>query len=723
MPQHKFSAKDLCPDYHVAHKIPGRLRLKAGHGPAGHSSVSGKELAAFLNKLPGNVSVVISKATGSVLLCVENRASASSAGLMRHKSAPNPIPGKLTSYVFPRLARYAHALVKSVPYVLRGLSTLLFKREMNLDVLDAAALLVCILKRDFRALSSIVFFFALGEFLADWTRNKSHVSLAESLALNIENVWIITDGAEISIPLASLRSGHVLVVRAGHVIPADGKVLEGEGMINQSSLTGESMPVPRKSGHSVYAGTVLEQGELHIEVTGAGDESRISSILRGIDESEAAKASIQGKYEKVADSIVPYNFLLSGLVYALTRNAAKASSVLLVDYSCAIRLATPLTILAALQEAASYGVLIKGGKFAEALALADVVVMDKTGTITEAQPKVVEVIPFGQYSREYVLKLAACLEEHFPHPVGQAVVTAAEEENLSHREEHAKVELIVAHGIASRLHDKRVLLGSEHFLLEDSGIGISPEQQFVADRQAAQGRTILYLAVEDALAGIIMIEDKIRANAAQVVKALKADGVKRVIMLTGDNRATASNIAAQAGITEFEAELLPEQKASIVARLREQGHTVLMLGDGINDSSAISAANVGAAMCSGADMTKELADVVLTRGNLADLLIVRSICRGMLERINKNLRLSVVWNSVFLLGGILGFLSPSLSAFFHNASTSVIAARGMLPILPQAAKDQSAGTLSITGRNLCREGLPDPDSLFFDDAPAARHSA
>lgn len=672
--------------YYIAHQIPGRVRLRPSARPTDLDTAA---LEEFIACLPATAYVQLAPHSGSILIVLDPEAE----GIClepEEEGVRNPIPRKMLSYLFPAALRAIDATIRSVPYLMRGLSTIVFKRRLNLDVLDASALVVCLLSRDFRSLGSIVFFFALGDFLADWTRHKSHASLAESLALNVEEVWLKTDDAELLVPLASVEPGQVLVVRAGYVVPVDGKVVAGDGMLNQSSLTGESAPVHRTVNDSVYAGTVVEQGEVHVQVVRTGSDTRILSILRDIEESEAAKAAIQGRYELVADAIVPYNFLLSGLTFALTQNAAKAGSVLLVDYSCAIRLTTPLTILTALQEAAQHGVLIKGGKFAEALALADVVVMDKTGTLTEAQPKVVEVIPFLGLERKYVLKVAACLEEHFPHPVGQAVVRAAEDEKLKHREEHAKVELIVAHGIVSTLHGKKVILGSEHFLIEDHNIHASAAQKAIVDAQAEQGRTILYLAIAGELAGLIMIEDKLRENAAEVVAALKADGVKRVIMLTGDNEVTARNMAAKAGITEFKARLLPEDKARMVSELRAEGYNVLMLGDGINDSSAISAASVGCAMCSGADMTKEVADVVLTKGDLADLLLVRQICRRMLARISSNFRVSVLWNSLFLAGGLAGLLTAGMSALLHNATTSLLAVRSMRPLSLPAAEEDSA---------------------------------
>ena len=595
--------------------------------------------------------------------------------------ARNPVPFKTISFFFPRLVSGAIAILRALPYLFTGLKALL-RGRLDLEVLDASALLTCILRRDFRSLSSIVFFFALGEYLADWTRKKSRASLAESLALNIDQVWVRMGDLERQVPLAEVEVGDVVVVRAGSVLPVDGTVLDGDGMINQSSMTGEAMPVHRTKGATVYAGTVLEEGELAITASGVGGNTRVTSILRTIEESESVKASIQGKYERVADAIVPYNFLLSGAVYAATRDPMRAGSVLLVDYSCAIRLATPLAIFTAMREAAEHGVLIKGGKFMEALAEADVVVFDKTGTLTEARPVVAEVVPFGKHSRACVLRLAACLEEHFAHPVGQAVVRAAEAEGLKHREEHTQVEFVVAHGIASRWRDQRVIIGSDHFVLEDEGIPITPEQQAVVEAESARGRSVLYLAVGKVLAGLLLIEDSIREETRPVIEALRQDGVKRVIMLTGDGELTAANIAARAGIDEYRARLLPEAKAAFVASLKKRGHKVIMVGDGINDSPALSASHVGVAMAEGADMAREVADVVLVNGRLEGLLLARRLSRLALSRVRSNFHTSLLWNSLFLAGGLLGLLRPGLSALLHNATTAAIAVNSVRPFLP-----------------------------------------
>ncbi len=696
--------------YYIASKLPGRMRIKKGRS---RNAFSGMELMQLLELLPDNMRIKISKHSGSLLVFVHNsKYMRLYPETLPEKPVANPIPGKIVSYAFPFALRAALATLRAIPYIAKGLYGMLSKGKLDLNVLDAAALSVCLIQRDFRSLSSIVFFFALGEYLADWTRKKSHSKLADSLALNIESVWLKCGDTEIMTPLAKVLPGDLVVVRSGAVIPVDGTVETGEAMVNQSSMTGEPLPIPRIPGQSVFAGTMLEEGELVVRVVKVGGETRISSILRKIDESEAAKAAIQSRYEHIADSIVPYNFLLSGLVFALTRDLRRAGSVLLVDYSCALRLATPLAVLTCLREAASHGVLIKGGKFAEALSQADTVIFDKTGTLTEAQPTVVEVIPFNGYERDYILKSAACLEEHFPHPVGRAVVAAAELAKLSHREEHTQVELIVAHGIASRLHGKRVLVGSEHFLLEDSQISITPEQREIISKQAGMGRSVLYVSFDARLGGIILIEDKIRPNAAAAIKALRQDGIKRVIMLTGDGELTAASIAAQAGIDEFRARLLPEHKAAFVQELRAAGHTVLMLGDGINDSPALSAANVGVSMSGGADLTKEVADVVLTRGDIMDLLTARKLSRRTMRRIKHSFNYSLAFNSVFLLGGLFGVVGAGLAALLHNATTAVIALscmQNMLPpALPQAAPATTEKSLTAQAAPIRPEATPMP---------------
>ncbi len=708
--------------YRVVHDIPGRLRLRPNgmRFPAAgalHSRLCG------LKSLDG-AEVAVSAVTGSILIRYAEsgrrneilrglglpdkilrlphrlersiHASPSAGGSLAMAAgaaddAPvrNPLPGRFMNAVYPRIVAYGLAVLRAVPYILTGLKNLL-RGRLNMEVLDGAALTVCLLRRDFRAAGAITFFFALGEYLADWTRRKSRASLTESLSLNIDGVWLREGELERKVPLREVKPGDVVVVRAGSAIPVDGTVLEGDGMVNQASMTGESLPVHRKGGGSVYAGSVLEEGELAITASRVGGETRINAILRSIEESENVKASIQGSYERIADAIVPDNFLLSGMVYAATRDPMRAGSVLLVDYSCAIRLGTPLSIFTGMREAAEQGVLIKGGKFMEALARADVLVFDKTGTLTEARPALAKVLPFDGHGREKLLRLAACLEEHFAHPVGQAVVRAAEREGLGHREEHAQVEYTVAHGIASRWRGERVLIGSRHFVLEDEHIPITPEQHEAVRAETSLGRSALFLAIGGRLAGVLLIEDKIRDNTRTVIEALRADGLRRVIMLTGDNEHTAESIAAQAGITEVKSRLLPADKAAFVASLKKRGHTVMMVGDGINDSPALSAADVGIAMAGGADMAREVADVVLVNGNLEGLLLARSISRLALERVKRNFRISLLLNSLVLTGGLLGLLRPGLSAFLHNAGTAAIAVSSVRPLAPLEGPGETA---------------------------------
>lgn len=592
----------------------------------------------------------------------------------------NPIPGYLFRKLLPMPLRIGYSLLSSIPYLYEGVCSL-SKGQLNLDVLDASALAVCLASRDYLAAGTITFFFALGEFLESWTRKKSRASLTKSLALNIEHIWIREDDIERSILLEDVKPGDHVVIRAGATIPVDGTVLQGNALVNQSSMTGEPLPVQRTVGSSVYAGTVITEGMLVVKAIKVGNDMRISSIIRFVEESEERKATIENRYEHIADAIVPYNFLLAFLVFAITRDPIRAGSVLLVDYSCAIRLGTPLTVLSAMRESADKGVLIKGGKFMEALAEADTVVFDKTGTLTQAKPQLIDVISFGALSTNNLLKIAACLEEHFVHPVGQAVVRAAEEKNLAHREEHTEVEFIVAHGLVSRLNGKRVLIGSEHFILEDEKIPVTKEQQAIIDKQTALGRSVLYLAIDQCLEGVLLIEDSIREETPRVIEQLRQNGIKRILMLTGDGELTAKAIAEKAGIIEYKAKLLPEDKARIINKLKQDGCKVVMIGDGMNDSPALSAADVGVAMVDGADIAREIADIVLTRGYLEDLLMARQLSQNAMQRIQNSFRTSVTLNSLFLTGGLLGVLTPMLSAVLHNLTTAGIALGSMRPVL------------------------------------------
>ncbi len=701
-----FLAKEhFIAQYEVVHNIPGRVRLRPKA-----KFVEDTVASIFLLDICPSLTdafISISEKTGSILIIYGSRQSAielynafieksldfaanndltqlvlnsqcESNVVEVVESVRNPIPHKVFSQFMPAAYRTSHALMSSVKYLLSGIKAI-FTGKLNLDALDGAAVAVCILTRDFRTLGSIVFFFALGEFLADWTRKKSRANLADSLAIKLDKVWIRRDDIDIQVPFNTIEEGDNIVVYSGSIIPVDGTVVEGDGLVNQASMTGESIPVHRTSGATVYAGTVLEDGTLVIKVTKVGSNTRINAILNTIEESETAKASIQSKYENLSDAIVPYNFALCGIVYALTRNVMKASSVLLVDYSCAIKLATPLSIFTGMRQATEHGVLIKGGKFMEAIATADVVVFDKTGTLTQAKPTVVEVVSFGDKSENEILKLSACLEEHFAHPVGQAVVRAAEERDLHHQEEHTQVDYIVAHGIASTWNDEKILIGSEHFVLEDEHKSLSDADKEKIEERTSKGLSALYFAMGDKVEGAIFIEDTIREDAKQVIKALKADGIKKVVMLTGDSDKTAASIAKQLGIKTYKSRLLPEDKAKYIEKLKKQGHTVVMVGDGINDSPALSAANVGIAMVEGADIAREIADIVLMNGELSGLLVAREISRQSLARIKKSFWQSVGWNTAFLVGGLFGVIRPTMSAMLHNTTTAALSMGSLKP--------------------------------------------
>jgi Cu2+-exporting ATPase len=470
------------------------------------------------------------------------------------------------------------------------------------------------------------------------------------------------------------------VVRSGSVIPVDGVVFEGDAMVNQASMTGESEPVHRTAGLSVYAGTVVEAGELVIRVTAFDSETRLCKIAELIEESEELKANIQSRAEKMADAIVPYSFLLAAGIYLWTRDAARAASALMVDYSCAIKLSTPLVILSSMREAARMGALIKGGKFLETLATADTVVFDKTGTLTVSAPNVAKVIPFGGRTREEVLRTAACLEEHFPHSVARAVVKGAERENLSHLEEHSTVEYAVAHGIASRLRGEKVLIGSAHFVLEDEGVSCTAEQREILDREAER-YSVLLLAAGKNLAGILCIEDPLREEAGEVVKRLRQEGISRIVMLTGDNARVADNIARRVGIGEVRAELLPEDKARIVKELKSEGRVIIMVGDGINDSPAMAAADMGIAMRGAADVARETADVALSENRMSVLVDLRELGRGTMEKIHRNFAWIIGANSLLLALGLGGIITPATSALLHNASTVASGVYSLKPIL------------------------------------------
>ena len=683
--------------FFLVHEIPGRMRLRA---PSRFGSRMANELADQLDAIPGIEGVRVNPRTGSVLLLYANATARNAAcALLASRPVVPRDRGSGTSrgsrrdvgtllrpllwYVFvrpllPFAVRVVTAFSAALPFLVKG-ATSLFRGKVNVDVLDASAIGISLLRRDFKTVSLLTLLLGFGEALEQWTRKKSLDSLAESLALDTDTAWVRRDGVEISVPLKDLRESDLVVVRAGSAIPVDGVVFEGEASVNQASMTGEPLGVLRSAGAAVFAGTVVEEGELVVRVTGVGDGTRLRQIVRFIEESESLKAGVQGKAERLADAVVPFSFLLAGAVWLFTRNPARAAAVLLVDYSCALRLATPLAILAAMREGVGHGVLVKGGRFLEALASTDTVVFDKTGTLTESRPRVVDVVPAPGFLRDDVLRLAACLEEHFPHPVARAVVRKAEEENLHHLEEHTEVEYVVAHGIASRLHGERVLIGSRHYIHHDEKVDVEGMRSTI-DALTEKGRSLLYLAINGKLAGIIGIEDPLRAESAAVVERLRAGGM-RVVMLTGDDERTASAVAGRLGIDEYRAQVLPADKASVIRTLQAEGRTVLMVGDGINDSPALSAADVGVTLRDGADLAREVADVVLTDCNLHHLATALELGRGAMRRIHADFVATMTLNTLFLAAGLTGILQPGPSAVLHNLTTLGVSLNAMRPVL------------------------------------------
>ena len=579
----------------------------------------------------------------------------------------------------PAPLQIARTVWLSLPFLGRGLKRLL-RGELKVELLDALSIGVSMARRDFSTAGSVMFLLDIGELLEEWTHKKSVDDLARCMSLNVDRVWLKTGDAEVLVPLSGISAGDHVLVRMGNVIPLDGTVVDGEVMVNQASLTGESMPVAKRPGTQVYAGTVVEEGDCVIEVTQSSGESRYDKIVSMIEQSEQLKSAAESRASNLADKLVPYTLAGSVLSYALTRNVTRALSVLMVDFSCALKLAMPLAVLSAMREASMYHITVKGGKFLEAAAQADTIVFDKTGTLTHACPVVAKVIPFGGHSADDMLRVAACLEEHFPHSMANAVVRAARERDLAHEEMHSQVEYIVAHGISSMVEDKKVVIGSAHFIFEDEKCSIPADEQEKYDALPPEF-SHLYLAIGGELAAVICIADPLRPEARDVMKALRALGIKRTVMLTGDSERTAAAIAAEVGVDDYRAEVLPEDKASFVEQERAAGHTVIMLGDGINDSPALSAANVGVAISDGAAIAREIADITIAAENLFELVALRRIAQGLMRRINSNYRFVIGFNGSLIGLGVAGVLAPATSAMMHNLSTLGISLRSMTNLI------------------------------------------
>ena len=663
-------------------------------------------LEAYLNHHDAIVHAAVYERTGDVVITYTGRRSAAIAVLAGYKFDVPEYDALVTSTDSRRLNREyqdkmfdlvagrclrrlflpaplaaAYTAFRSIHFLWKGVRCVL-SRRLEVEVLDALSIGVSLLRGDFGTAGSVMFLLNLGSLLEEWTRKKSLDDLARSMALNVDKVWVRSQGTEVLVPLTKVRSGDEVVVRSGNMIPLDGTVLEGEAMVNQAALTGEAMPVRKAEGSTLYAGTVVEEGECVFIAKAEGGSNRYDKIVAMIEESEKLKSSTENRALVLADKLVPWCLGATVVTYLLTRNATRAISCLMVDFSCALKLSMPLAVLSAMRECGSYHITVKGGKYLEALSKADTIVFDKTGTLTRATPQVVEVVPFSGCNEREVLQLAACLEEHFPHSMANAVVRAAKERGISHEEMHSEVEYIVAHGIASRVGGERVVIGSHHFVFEDEKCTIpaAEQQKFDALKPAYSH---LYMAASGQLVGVICISDPLRPEAAAVLNGLRALGIQNTVMMTGDSERTAAAIAKQVGVDRFFAEVLPEDKANFVQQAKAEGHTVVMIGDGINDSPALSAADIGIAINSGAAIAREIADVTIKADSLEELVALKAIANSLQKRVHANYRFVLTFNSALIALGALGILQPASSAMLHNLSTIGISLKSMTNLLPE----------------------------------------
>ena len=668
-------------------------------------------LEAYLNRNDAIVHAAVYERTGDVVIAYTGKRSAAVAILAGYKfdvpendalvtSADsrklnreyqdkmfNLVAGRALRKLFlPAPIAAAYTVFRSIGFIWKGVRCAL-SRKLEVEVLDALSIGVSILRGDYGTAGSVMFLLNLGSLLEEWTRKKSLDDLARSMALNVDKVWVRSQGTEVLVPLTKVRSGDEVVVRSGNMIPLDGTVLEGEAMVNQAALTGESMPVRKVEGSTIYAGTVVEEGECVFVAKAEGGSNRYDKIVAMIEESEKLKSSTENRALALADRLVPWCLGATGVTYLLTRNVTRAISCLMVDFSCALKLSMPLAVLSAMRECGSYHITVKGGKYLEALSKADTIVFDKTGTLTRATPQVVEVVPFSGCDEREVLQLAACLEEHFPHSMATAVVRAARERGISHEEMHSEVEYIVAHGIASRVSGERVVIGSHHFVFEDEKCTVPAAEQEKFDTLKPE-YSHLYMAASGQLVGVICIADPLRPEAAAVLNGLRALGIQNTVMMTGDSERTAAAIAKQVGVDHFFAEVLPEDKANFVQQAKAEGHTVVMIGDGINDSPALSAADIGIAINSGAAIAREIADVTIKADSLEELVALKAIANAMQKRVHANYRFVLSFNSALILLGALGILQPASSAMLHNLSTIGISLKSMTNLLPESKTPQ-----------------------------------
>ena len=574
----------------------------------------------------------------------------------------------------------ARSIAKSIPYIVKGLFALK-NGKLQVETLDGVAIATSIIRRDFDTASSIMFLLNIGETLEEWTRKKSINDLARSMSLNIDKVWLKNDGKEIQVGVNQVLAGDHIIVRNSEIIPLDGKVIEGEMTVNQSIMTGESEPVVKSPGGYVYAGTVVEEGECIIEVTKTAGSGKFDQIVKMIEESEKLKSDTEAKAYRLADKLVPYSLLGAGITYLLTRNATKALSFLMVDYSCAMKLSMPLAVLSAIKECREHRISVKGGKFMEAMAEADTLVFDKTGTLTHATPTLMDVVSFEGRDPDEMLRIAACLEEHYPHSVANAIVKGAKDKGLDHDELHSKVEYIVAHGISSSIDNEHVVIGSYHFVMEDEGCIIPEDEAYKLD-EINREYSRIFMAIGGRLAAVLCIFDPLREEAAEVIKSLHELGFKKICMMTGDNKKNAQAVAAKLSLDEFCAEVLPEDKAEFVKNERQKGHKVVMIGDGVNDTPALSEADVGIAILDGAPIAREIADITIASDDLHQLITLRKISTALMKRIKANYRFILGFNSALIAGGLFGVMNPASSALLHNGSTILTGLKSMTNLLP-----------------------------------------
>lgn len=691
--------------FYIKHESRGRIRIHLAQKRM--SSVQAETLIYYLQNQKQVSFAKVYDRTGDAVICYQGERSAilrivqtfhyekvelptglvESSGRELNKEYQEKLISKVIyhfgrKWFLPAPIRNAYTAFVSVKYIWKGIRTLA-KGKIEVPVLDATAIGVSMLRGDYGTASSVMFLLGVGELLEEWTHKKSVGDLARSMSLNVGKVWMKKDGQEILVPSEKIVSGDEIVVHMGNLVPFDGEVSDGEGMVNQASLTGESVPVRRTLGSVVYAGTVLEEGELTILVKQTGGSSRYEKITAMIEESEKLKSGLESKAEHLADRLVPYSLGGTALTYLLTRNATKALSILMVDFSCALKLAMPISVLSAIREANQHKITVKGGKFLEAVADADTIVFDKTGTLTKAQPTVAEVVSFSETkSPDELLRIAACLEEHFPHSMAKAIVDAAREKHLDHEEMHSKVEYIVAHGISTTIEGKKAVIGSYHFVFEDENSVIPKGMEEKFSRLPAE-YSHLYLAIEGVLAAVICIEDPLRPEAAEIVRQLKKAGLKKIVMMTGDSERTAKAIAKKVGVDEYYAEVLPEDKANFVEKEKAEGRKVIMIGDGINDSPALSAADVGIAISEGAEIAREIADITVAADDLAEILVLRMLSNRLMKRIHRNYRFIVTFNAGLILLGVGGILQPTTSALLHNTSTLYIGLKSMGNLLDE----------------------------------------